>query len=159
MIPGREQSGDRPAPGRHHGWAGGRTPVVVATMPERVVDPDLDQQAEPVEFTTPEGMTIRFAEPETRRRSSLLRLPASNAAGSSSFRRGFIAMTCEPAVRSARVREAGGTAPAAEKMKLRHKHVRTAVPPTADGGTEGGFGGPRPTGIRVHTTPRRLGPT
>ena len=38
------------------------TPVV-ATMPERVVDPDLDQQAESVEFTMPEGLTIRFAEP------------------------------------------------------------------------------------------------
>ncbi len=32
------------------------TPVVVATMPERVVDPGLDQQAGPVEFTTPEGI-------------------------------------------------------------------------------------------------------
>ena len=38
--------------------------MVVVAMPEPVVEPDLDQQAEPVEFTTPEGLTIRFAEPE-----------------------------------------------------------------------------------------------
>jgi hypothetical protein len=37
---------------------------VVVTIPEPVVEPDLDQQAEPVEFTTPEGLTIRFADPE-----------------------------------------------------------------------------------------------
>jgi len=42
-----------------------------------VVEPDLDQQDEPVEFTTAEGLTIRFAEPdldeEDRRPSGSLR--------------------------------------------------------------------------------------
>ena len=50
--------------------------------PEPVVEPDLDQQAEPVEFTTPEGLTIRFADPEDEEEvSSSLRHHASNAAG------------------------------------------------------------------------------
>ncbi len=42
-------------------------PITITSMNELAVEPDLylqanDQQAEPVEFTTPEGLPIRFAE-------------------------------------------------------------------------------------------------
>ena len=101
---------DRPGPAAE-------TPVV-GTMPERVVDPDLGQQAEPVEFTTPEGMTIRFAEPGDEA-EIVVPPPPCQQCGSSFFWWDFLGrphcQRCEPAALSARVREQ------AERLQRRRK--------------------------------------
>ena len=82
-------------------------PVVVA-MPEPVVEPDLDQQAEPVEFTTPEGLTIRFAEPEDGDEIVVPLPPCQQCGGFMGWwdvLGGVHCMDCDPPLRSARLRE------------------------------------------------------
>ena len=94
------------------------TPVVVATMPERVVDPGLDQQAGPVEFTTPEGMTIRFADPVDEAEIVAPPPPCQQCGGFLAWwdiAGGVHCLDCEPPVRSQRLREQ------AERIRRRGK--------------------------------------
>jgi hypothetical protein len=93
---------------------------VVVTMPKAVVEPDLDQQAEPVEFTTPEGMTIRFAEPEDEE-EIVVPPPPCQQCGSlmlwQDFSGKWHCQYCEPAVVSERL--------LATAARLRGQKIRT----------------------------------
>ena len=95
--------------GGRRGDKPGMEEIVGTQEPEPVVEPDLDQQAEPVEFTTPEGLTIRFADPDDEEEVVVVPPPPCQQCG------GFMAwwdilggvhcLDCDPPLRSQRLRE------------------------------------------------------